>query len=131
MKNSVKGNNSFTFSTFFSWNRKIKTSWVKVFRIIPEFRILRLTFCVKVSLKFLNSADSYGFFDLILLYLKTIDHLNFKLLIFIGILQVLRFDFQKFRILEILNFLTCILSYYPAHSMKMSPIAKLLTGLRI
>ena len=41
---------------------------------------------------------------LILSYLKTIDHLNMKLLIFIGILQVLRFDFQKFRILEILNF---------------------------
>ena len=38
----------------------------------------------------------------------TIDHLNLKLLIFIGILQVLRFDFQKFRILEILNFHPCI-----------------------
>ena len=35
---------------------------------------------------------------------KTIDHLNLKLLIFIGIVQVLRFDFQKFRNLEILNF---------------------------
>ena len=34
--------------------------------------------------------------------------LNLKLLIFIGILQVLRFDFQKFRILEILNFHPCI-----------------------
>ena len=28
------------------------------------------------------------------------DHLNLKLLIFIGLLQVLRFDFQKFRILN-------------------------------
>ena len=36
--------------------------------------------------------------------LKTIDHLNLKLLILVGILHVLRFDFQKFRILEILNF---------------------------
>ena len=33
-----------------------------------------------------------------------IDHLNLKLLIFLDILQVLRFDFKKFRILEILNF---------------------------
>ena len=33
---------------------------------------------------------------------------NLKLLIFIGILQVLRFDFQKFRILENLNFHPCI-----------------------
>ena len=35
---------------------------------------------------------------------KKIDHLNLKFLIFIGILQVLRFDFQKFRFWEILNF---------------------------
>ena len=34
----------------------------------------------------------------------TIDHLSLKLLIFVNILQVLRFDFKKFRILEILNF---------------------------
>ena len=68
--------------------------------IIPEFRIL--------SLKILNFADSYGFFDLISVYLKTIDHLNLKLLIFIGIGQVLRFDFQKFRILEISNFHACV-----------------------
>ena len=43
----------------------------------------------------------YGFFDLISVYLKAIDHLNLKLLIFVSILQALRFDFQKFRILEI------------------------------
>ena len=55
-------------------------TWVKVFRIIPEFRILRLTFH--------KYADSYGFFDLISVYLKTIDHLNLKLLIFVGILHV-------------------------------------------
>ena len=35
------------------------------------------------------------------------DHLNLKLLIFVGILQVLRFDFKKFRILEIFNFHQC------------------------
>ena len=55
-------------------------------------------FPLKVSLKILNQADFYGFFDLISVYLKTIDHLNLKLLIFVGILKVLRFDFQKFRI---------------------------------
>ena len=77
------------------------------FRIIPEFRILRLTFHRKVSLKILNYAASYGVFDLISVYLKTIDHLNLKLLIFIGILHVLRSEFQKFRIMEILNFHPC------------------------
>ena len=61
-----------------------------------------------VSLKIHNSADSYGFFDSISVYLKTIDHLNLKMLIFFGILQVLRFDFQMFRILEILNYHPCI-----------------------
>ena len=55
----------------------------------------------KVSLEILNEADSNSFFDLFSVYLKTIDHLNLKLLIFVGILQVLRFDlkssgFQKF-----------------------------------
>ena len=52
----------------------------------------------------MNLADSYDFFGLISVYLKTIDHVSLKLLIFIGILQDLSFDFQKFRILEILNF---------------------------
>ena len=83
-------------------------SWVKIFRIVPEFRILRLTLW-KVCLKILNLADSYGFFGLFSICLKTIDCVNLKLLIqvFIGILQVLRYDFQKFRILEILNFHPC------------------------
>ena len=84
---------------------------MKAFRIDPEFRILRPTFCgdfpQKVRLKILNLNDSYGLFELISVYFKTIAHLNMKLLIFIGILQVLRFDFQKFRILEILNFHPC------------------------
>ena len=61
-------------------------------------------FLQKVGLKILNWADNYGFFDFISVYLKTIDHLNLKLLIFIGILQVLRFDFQNIRILEIWTF---------------------------
>ena len=64
--------------------------------------------------EFRNSASKFliiscGVFDLISVYLRTIDHLNLKLLIFLGILQVLRFDFQKLRILEILNFHPCSL----------------------
>ena len=37
---------------------------------------------------------------------QTTDYLNLKLLIhvYVGILQVLRFDFKKIRILETLNF---------------------------
>ena len=35
--------------------------------------------------------------------LKTNDYLNFEIVDFIDIVQVLRFDFQKFGILEILN----------------------------
>ena len=49
-------------------------SWVKVFRSIPEFRVLRLTL---VSLKMLNSADFNSFFDLFTVHLWAIDHLNF------------------------------------------------------
>ena len=70
-------------------------SWVKVFRIIPLFRILRLTFHRKSASK---SRIRHEVFDLISVYLKTIDHSNLKLLIFIGILQVLRVDFQKSKI---------------------------------
>ena len=57
-------------------------SWVKVYRIIPESRILRLTFQRKVGLKMLNLADYNSFSDLFPVYLKTIDHLNLKLLMF-------------------------------------------------
>ena len=60
-------------------------AWVKVFRIKPEFRILRLTFNRKSVSKFWINF-------------------NFKLSIFVDILQVLKFEFKKFRILEILNF---------------------------
>ena len=42
--------------------------------------------------------------DLFSDYLNTINHFNFKLSIFVCILQVLKFEFLKFRILEILNF---------------------------
>ena len=44
---------------------------------------------------------------MIKVYLKTLDHLKFEIVDIFGIVQVLRFDFQKFRILEILNFHPC------------------------
>ena len=42
-------------------------------------------------------------------YLNAINHFNFKLSIFVAILQVLKSEFQKIRILEILNFHPCIM----------------------
>ena len=76
----------------------------EVFRIIPEFRILRLTFHWK------SASNSWITLILMasLIWIKFIwrqlTTYILKLVIFIGIVQVLRFDFQKFRILEILNF---------------------------
>ena len=69
----------------FSHGRKFSGLW-----------ILRLIFCLKI----LDLTNSYGFFDLISVYLKTIDHLNLQVLMF----EVLRCDFQNFRILEFFNF---------------------------
>ena len=63
----------------------------------------------------LNSVDNIGFFYLVSVYLKTIDRLNLKLLIFVGILQVFRFDFKKFRILENLNFHPCKPNRFNVH----------------
>ena len=40
-------------------------------------------------------------------YLMKIDHLNFEIVDIFGIVQVLRFDFRKFRIWEILNLHSC------------------------
>ena len=68
-------------------------TWVKIFRINPEFRSLRLT-----SLKILNWTDFHRFSDWFQDYLNAINHLKFKLFIFVGILQVLKFEFLKFRI---------------------------------
>ena len=62
----------------------------------------------------IDSVDKDGltgnllFFDLFSVYLKTIDHLSLKLLIFVGILLFLRFVFKKLRILGILNLHPCI-----------------------
>ena len=51
---------------------------MKVFRIIPEFRILGLTF----HRKMLNSADNDSFSDLVSVYLKVFDHLTLNFDIF-------------------------------------------------
>ena len=58
-------------------------AWVKVFRIIPVY-----DFLWKVSLQMLNLADSNSFSDVFSVYLKTLNHLNLKLLSFVCILQV-------------------------------------------
>ena len=71
-------------------------TWVKVCRIIPEFRILRL--------KMLNMAGNNSFFDLFSAYLKTINHLNLKLFSFDGMYTAslkLRFFFRNFELLPI------------------------------
>ena len=54
------------------YTSKISTAtWgVKIFRIIPEFRILML----KVSLKMLNLADFNSFSDLFSVHFRTSDH---------------------------------------------------------
>ena len=52
----------------------------------------------------LNWGEYNSFFDKPLDYLNTTYHLNFKSLVFVGTLQVLKFEFLKFTILEILNF---------------------------
>ena len=45
----------------------------------------------------LNYRDYYSSFDLFSVYLNTINHFTFKLSIFVAILQVLKFEFQKFK----------------------------------
>ena len=58
----------------------------------------------------LNYGDYNSFSDYFSDYLKTVNHLNMKLLVYLfeGIMQVIKFEFLKFRILEILNFHPCI-----------------------
>ena len=65
-----------TQSCKMKWNSECKSSkinrasiLVKVFRIIPEFRILRL----KVSLKMLNCVCNNSFSDLVSVHLKVFD----------------------------------------------------------
>ena len=70
-------------------------SWIQDF----EADILR-----KVSLKMLNYGDHNSFSDLFSVFLRIFDHLTWNCEYLMGMLQVLRLEFGKFRILEILNF---------------------------
>ena len=79
-------------------------AWVKVFRINPEFNILRLTFHRKSASKCWIEEIIIASLISFKIYLNTINHFNFKFSIFVAILQVLKFEFQKFRILEIRSF---------------------------
>ena len=52
------------------FSRGAACSWVRVFRINPEFRNMRLTF--HISLKMLKYTDFDSFSDIFSCYLKTI-----------------------------------------------------------
>ena len=75
---------------------------MKVFRVIPEFWIFEI-----VSLKMLNYADYNSFSSLESVYLHIINHLNANYSYSVDLLQILRFEFLKFRILEFINFHPC------------------------
>ena len=63
-------------------------------------------------------------------YLNTIiDHFNFKLSILVAILQVLKFDSKKFRILEILNFYPWEYLYGPPLTLTLTDDYKNVTAL--
>ena len=64
---------------------------MKVFKIIPEFRIL-------------NKADYNSFSDSFSDYLKTIGHLNLKLLMFCRHTTSLKALIFKYRILNFFGF---------------------------
>ena len=84
-------------------------AWVRVFRIIPEFRILRPTFHRKSA-----SKCWIRFFDLNWDCLKTIDHFKLEIAILNGQTASLRLEFRKFRIFEILIFQPFTLSLLQA-----------------
>ena len=81
--------------------------WVIVFGIIPEFRILRLTFCGKSASKcwirqIKQASLIYFQYDWRQFTILTWNCYYFK-----GLLDMIKFEFRKFRILEILNFHPC------------------------
>ena len=103
----VMATNGALFHSKIQEELRIQTSvhaWVKVFRIIPEFRNLRLTFHWKSASKcwIREIIIDFSIYIQSVLRQLTIKIGNCEYLV--GILQVLRFEFQKFRILEIWNF---------------------------
>ena len=83
-----------------------ENAWVKVYMDYSWIQDFEADFPEKVSLKIPNLAGSTSFFqiDLFSVYLNTIDHLNLKLLIFIGILQVLDMVFKSWGFLKFWTF---------------------------
>ena len=70
--------------------KNVQNTWVNVFRFIPEFRILRLTFHRKSASKYCI-VQIIIVSDIIAVKLKTINLLNLKYFYLEGILQVLTF----------------------------------------
>ena len=90
---------------------------LKVFSIICEFRILRLTFHRKSASKYWIKELIICFWFIISLS-KDIDHLNLKLWIVRGHTASLRLEFWNVRILEFLNITHEYLFFRPAcHNM--------------
>ena len=81
-------------------------------------------FLWKVGLKILNKADYNSFSDLFSEYLKPIDHLNLKLLIFCRHTTSFKTLIFKFRILEILNFHPCYYSFSELFSVHLRTIGE-------
>ena len=81
--------------------RRRHYTWMKVFRITSEFRILRMTFHRKSSSKSWIREIMLAS-DLLWVCLRTIDHLNLKLWIFSGPTASFKIEISK--VLEILNF---------------------------
>ena len=71
----------------------------------------------------LNLADNISFPDIFTVNLKTIDHINIKIIVFVGQILVLRFKFPKFRTLESLIFHPCILHMFDPHFEKTYNVA--------
>ena len=72
---------------------------MKVYRIIPEFSILRQHFKADFLLKMLNSADNNSYSYLVSVYLKVVNHLTWIFFIFWRHTASLNSDFLRFRIL--------------------------------
>ena len=83
--------------------------WVKVFRIIPEIRILRLTFYGKSASKCWIGRIIIGFLVYIQSVWKQFGNCAWNCEYLVGMLQVFKIWVSKFRILEILNLHPCLL----------------------
>ena len=62
----------------YQWMVYLLDTWVKVFRIIPEFRILRLTFHRKSASKCWIRRIIMAFSDLFSVHLRKMDHFTWN-----------------------------------------------------